>query len=81
MEENPHPASPSVWRRRKRSFLSSNQMSTVEGKIISGKHYFAISVFSNPDTDERVDGGKIRGLAGFLKRQQQTSISRKEGVK
>lgn len=59
----------------------SDQMSTVEGKKLSvGNISFPKSVFPNPETDERVEGGKIRGQAECLKRHEETGISRKEGV-
>lgn len=57
----------------------SYQMSTVEGKKKSaGNIIFPKSVFSNPETDERVDGGKIRGLAEGLKRQQERGSEMKD---
>lgn len=55
---------------------------TVEGKNNQWENcIFPKSVFPNPETDERVDGGKIRGLGECLKRQQETGINREGGVK
>lgn len=59
----------------------SDQMRTVGEKNNQWENVsFLNPSFLNPETDERMDGGKIRGLGECLKRQQETGISRKVGV-